>query len=402
MKELKAFFKVRTTYMGIMAAIMFQLIFFSVWLTAYKGVQDRTDHLSIGVVNEDQKNEMDIAKELGQTLPFQVKQYSTFKKASREMDERKIEMIIHIPANFTSSLKSEERPSIYYWINQANATSSKTMMEQVAKQVNHELNEKVFLLQKAAGTAMFEQKLQEMPLEQPVAQAIEEAVQSAIASIDPEPVEGVIKKTNAAEEFSANLVPLMVIISSFAGAMVMIMQIHEAATTIRSAYSKWRLFFARQLINVGVAFLLPFLTISLMKLFAVTSQEPFGMIYLFQAIMFLSFLTFAQVFVFLFGNLGMVFNILALSLQLVTSGVLVSRELLAKGYHALAPFLPATYGADGYYAIVFGGNSSILKENIWYLLLITGITFLLAIGAVAVWRDSSKEKVRPQGTSVVK
>lgn len=390
MNGIKALFKVRGTYTGIMAAVMFQLVFFSVWLTAYKGVQDRTDHLTIGMVYEDQDSEMNIGEEFEQNLPFKVKQYSSFKKASDEMNDRKMEMIIQIPSDFTSSLQSGERPSIYYWINQANATFSKTMMEQAANQLNRQLNEKVFSLQKTAGETMFEQKLQQLPLEQPVAQALGETVQSVFSTIHSEPVEGVVKKTNAVDEFSANLVPLMVIISSFAGAMVMIMQIHEAAETIRSAYSKWSLFLGRQIINVGVAFLLPFLTIGLMKLFDVATQEPFWTIYLFQGIMFLSFLMFAQVFVFLFGNYGMVFNILALSFQLVTSGVLVSKELLTNGYHGLASFLPATYGADGYYSIVFGGNSGMLKDNIWYLLLITGVTFILAIGAVAVRRNFKK------------
>lgn len=220
MNGMKALFALRGTYIGIMAAIMFQLIFFSVWLTAYKGVQDRTDHLAIGIVNEDQSSENNIAEELVHILPFQVKQYNSFKKASDEMNDRKLEMIIQIPYDFTSSLQSGERPSIYYRINQANATSSKTMMEQVANQVNKQLNEKVFSLQKNAGATMLEQKLQHLPVEQMAAKTIGETVQSVVSTMHPEPVEGVIKKTNAVDEFSASLVPLMVIISSFVGAMV--------------------------------------------------------------------------------------------------------------------------------------------------------------------------------------
>ncbi|GIN97140.1 hypothetical protein J6TS1_30100 [Siminovitchia terrae] len=392
MKGLKTLLTLRGTYIGIIAAVMFQLIFFSVWLTAYKGVQDRMDNMSIGIVNEDQSGKMNIAEELERQLPFQVKQYHSFEKASDKMNNREIEMVIQIPSDFTTTLQSGERPSIHYWINQANATFSKTMMEQVANQVNNEVNEKVFSVQTTAGATIFEQKLQQLPLEQPIAQALGEEVQTALKSLHPEPVEGIIKKTNAVSEFSANLVPLMVIISSFVGAMVMVMQVNEAAETIQSAYSKWSLFLGRQLINAGMAFLLPFLTIGLMKLFDITSQEPIWIIYLFQGSLFLSFLMFAQVFVLLFGNYGMVFNILALSLQLVTSGVLVSRELLANGYHTLASFLPATYGADGYYSIVFGGNSAMLTHDIAYLWLVTGVTFILGIVAVAVRRDKMKVK----------
>lgn len=386
MKALQALLRLRGTYIGIIAAVMFQLIFFSVWLTAYDGVQDRTDNLAIGIVNEDQMADK-IAEEIKGNLPFQAKQFTTVAQALEQMNAKEVSMVIHIPDHFISKLSSGEQPSIQYWINQANATSSKTMMEQVAAELTNNLNAQVSLQQKAAAAGAIEQQLSQLPVEPPVALAIGEAFESFGAAIQPEPINKVINKTNAVDQFSANLVPLMVIISSFVGAMVMIMQINEAAEVLRTFHSKWGLFFGRQIINVAVAFLLPFLTIGLMKLFDVASGESFLAIYCFQSVMFLSFLLFAQLFVYVFGNYGMVFNILALSLQLVTSGVLVARELLPSGYHALASFLPATYGADGYYTIVFGGNEGALFSNIGPLLLIAGVALLVTAGAVFLRRE---------------
>ncbi|QTD43093.1 YhgE/Pip domain-containing protein [Sporosarcina sp. Te-1] len=392
MNALQALLRLRGTYIGIIAAVMFQLIFFSVWLTAYNGVQDRTHNLAIGMVNEDQNAEP-IAKELQQNLPVQTKQFHTLEEAFDQMNEREVNMVIHIPENFVSSLGSESRPSIQYWINQANATSSKTMMEQLTFEVTNKLNTEISFQQKTAATGAIEQQLNQLPVEPAVAQAIGEAFKNLAASIQSEPIDKVVHKTNAVDQFSANLVPLMVIISSFVGAMVMIMQINEAAGTLRTTYSKWGLFFGRQIINIAVAFLLPLLTIGLMNLFDVASEESFVAIYLFQGVMFLSFLLVAQVFVYVFGNYGMVFNILALSLQLVTSGVLVARELLPSGYHAIASFLPATYGADGYYTIVFGGNEGALFTNITPLLLIAGSALLVTAGAVFLRREKKSIQV---------
>ncbi|MBB4826744.1 putative phage infection (PIP) family protein YhgE [Sporosarcina luteola] len=386
MNALQALLRLRGTYIGVMAAVMFQLIFFSVWLTAYNGVQDRTHNLAIGMVNEDIKAEL-IAEELQKNLPVETKQFHTLEEALDQLNEREVNMIIHIPENFVSSLGSDARPSIQYWINQANATSSKTMMEQLSFEVTNKLNTEISLQQKTAATTAIEQQLNKLPVEPPVAQAIGEAFQTLVASVQSEPLDKVVHKTNAVDQFSANLVPLMVIISSFVGAMVMIMQINEAAGTLSTTYSKWGLFFGRQMINLTVAFLLPVLTFGLMKLFDVASEESFLAIYLFQGVMFLTFLLFAQVFVYVFGNFGMVFNILALSLQLVTSGVLVARELLPNGYHAIASFLPATYGADGYYTIVFGGNEGALFTNIAPLLLIGGIALLVTACAVLLRRE---------------
>ena len=46
----------------------------------------------------------------------------------------------------------------------------------------------------------------------------------------------------------------------------MIMQHQQAAQLVQESLSKWQLFLARQLLNVGVAFTLPFITIGLMHL----------------------------------------------------------------------------------------------------------------------------------------
>lgn len=110
----------------------------------------------------------------------------------------------------------------------------------------------------------------------------------------------------------------------------MIMQHQQAAQLVQESLSKWQLFLARQLLNVGVAFTLPFITIGLMHLFNIASQESLLSIYFFQSVMYLAFLSLAQVFVIAFGNMGMVFNICALSLQLVTSGVLVPKPCYLK------------------------------------------------------------------------
>ncbi|WP_153723439.1 YhgE/Pip domain-containing protein [Sporosarcina cascadiensis] len=390
MKTLKGLFQVKGTYIGIAAAILFQVIFFSVWLTAYHDVEKRAGNLSIGLVNEDANKDMQFAEQLKQAVPFRIKEYSDLEQAAGELNERAVHMIIQIPADFSTSLQAGKTPSIDYWINQATASATKTMMLQTAQEVSRELNQQFFSIQKTAMSSGITQAIAQMPLDPPIAHLIGNETVSAIGSLDSEPAETVVHKTNNVEEFSANLVPLMVIISSFVGAMVMIMQINEAATSIRSLHPKWSLFWSRQIINLAVAFLLPLLTISLMKLFGINSQESFAMIYLFQSVLFLAFLTFAQVFVFLFGNLGMVFNILALSLQLVTSGVLVSRELLSNSYQEAAAFLPATYGADGYFAIIFGGGSGILTESIRPLLIITVLAFGLAAGVTALKRDGEK------------
>lgn len=383
-KGLQALFKIRETYIGIVATVAFQLIFFSIWMTAYDGINDRTDNLTIGYISEDTAFGQEVIDGLKESLPFASKDYSSIDIAEKDLENRYIHMIIHIPADFTAQLKAGKDANIIYSINQANASLAKTMMEGVAKQTTNEINHQLYPVQQGEIVKAFSQQFSQLPIEQNTALLFQDTVTTTIMGVKDRIVESTIMKTNDVKEFAANFVPLMVIISSFVGAMVMIMQHQQAAQMLQDSVSKWSLFFARQLLNFAVAFILPLLTIGLMQLFAISSDESLITIYLFQGFMYWAFLCLAQVFVILFGNLGMVFNICALSLQLVTSGVLVPNALLSEFYHRLASLLPATYGADGYYTIIFGGNTESLISNSSSLGMIIVVTLAIAIVAIAL------------------
>lgn len=384
MKGLQTLLSVRETYIGIVAAIAFQLIFFTIWMTAYDGVNERADELSIGFVVEDTGMGQQIVKDMEDNIPFTVKKYSSLKQAEHALNERQINMIMQIPANFTNQLQTGEKAEIIYSINQANASMAKNMMDSVAKQLTEEMNRMLYPLQQNQAIEVFSQQFAQLPFEQNTSQQINASVHTTMMSIKDHAVDATILKTNDVKGFAANFIPLMVIISSFVGAMVMIMQHQQAAQKVQSILSKWQLFFARQLLNVGVALTLPFLTIGLMHLFTISSNESFLSIYLFQSVMFLAFLCLAQVFVILFGNIGMVFNICALSLQLVTSGVLVPKTMLSEGYKQIAAMLPASYGADGYYTIIFGGSADNLLQNSSSLGIIILVTMTIATVTVAI------------------
>ncbi|MCS1382242.1 YhgE/Pip domain-containing protein [Lysinibacillus sphaericus] len=383
-KGLQALFKIRETYIGIVATIAFQLIFFSIWMTAYDGINDRTDNLTIGYISEDAAFGQEVIDGLKKSLPFASKDFTSIDRAEKDLENRYIHMIIHIPAEFTAQLKAGKEANIIYFINQANASLAKTMMEGVAKQTTNEVNHQLYPVQQGEIVKAFSQQFSQLPMEQNSALLVQDTVTTTIMGVKDRIVESTIIKTNDAKGFAANFVPLMVIISSFVGAMVMIMQHQQAAQMVQDSVSKWSLFFARQLLNFAVAFILPLLTIGLMQLFAISSDESLFTIYFFQAFMFWAFLCLAQVFVILFGNLGMIFNICALSLQLVTSGVLVPNAMLSDFYHRVASLLPATYGADGYYTIIFGGNIESLISNSSALGMIIVVTLAIAIIAVAL------------------
>ncbi|UUZ90430.1 hypothetical protein LJK87_31570 [Paenibacillus sp. P25] len=52
-QALRSYFRKPTTIVGLVTALMFQLIFSVIWMTGYSGVTDNTRHLKIAIVNED-------------------------------------------------------------------------------------------------------------------------------------------------------------------------------------------------------------------------------------------------------------------------------------------------------------------------------------------------------------
>lgn len=67
-------------------------------------------------------------------------------------------------------------------------------------------------------------------------------------------------------------------------------------------------------------------------------EKGFMALWSFESLFLLTFAFVAQMFLTLFGNAGMLFNIAMLSLQLVSSGAIVPRELLSNFYHSLSNF----------------------------------------------------------------
>ncbi|WP_342716645.1 ABC transporter permease [Bacillus paramycoides] len=365
MDTLKQFLKIPGTYIGMVVALSFQLIFFCVWLTAYDGVNERVDQMRIAIVNEDGNIGSKIAEGLQRNLPFQVKAEQSVEKVNEEMNDHMYDMIIEIPASFSKDINETGKSNLNFHINQANAMMAKQMMEGAAKQIRDNVNKEITSYKKQAIVG----KLQA---------AGPENVE-VIKSLTEDSIGFTVHKVNDAKGFSANMVPLMMVLASFVGAMIMSMELSKVAKEVKNGWSN---FVSRQVINGTVSILLACITIGLMRGFQIEVHEAVWSIWMFQAIVFFAFLSLTQMFITVFGNAGMIFNIISLSLQLVSSGVIVPHEMLSKTYQTIGELFPATYAANGYYTIIFGGVS--LGENIISLLVIILVTQLVAVISVSI------------------
>lgn len=387
MKTLKQFFKYPETFIGIVTAFAFLLIFFCVWMTAYDGVMDRIDKLKIGLVNEDEQIGAMIEKEIINNVPFEIKSYQSINTAKQDMNERKLDMVMQIPASFSKQLEKNEEGIINYFINQANASLAKQMMDGAAKTITQSLNENVYVYKQQLIISKLPQQMDSVVPSKEVAKSLTENISQVLQSLKVNSVQASVEKTNNTEGFAATMVPMMIVLASFVGSMIMSLNINIVSLKLKNEHSKWTIFVVRQIINLGASLLLASITLLFLAIFNIELNTAFFATGIFQVLVYFSFLSLTQMFVILFGPVGMLFNITALSLQLVTSGVIVPKAMLSSFYQTIGCYLPATYAADGYYTVIFGGES--LTSDMLTLLLVSGVTLFVAFIRITLSKKSA-------------
>ncbi|WP_028563294.1 YhgE/Pip domain-containing protein [Paenibacillus pinihumi] len=369
---LQAFLKRPTTIVGMVTAIMFQLIFSVIWMTGYSGVSERIDRLHVSILNED-KGETGavIAGQLAEILPVQITKTSTLEEAQQLLDERKLQMIIRIPAEFSAGLSaSGEAAKLDYFINESNPSMIKSVMTTISSQVTAAVNKQAI----ANGSKALLSSLH-LP---------EQTVNGASDTLS-ERVAANVTITNPVEGTNSQMVPMMMVLASYVGAMIMAMNFEQSAMAISAHTGKWRRFAVRSLLNVIAAVVVSLVGSSLVYALGGQMVKGFLAVWGLQFSVVLTFMFVSQFFILLLGMAGMLLNIIVLSVQLVTSGAMIPRQLLPDFYIGLGKLLPATYSVEGYMDLLFGGTGA--GRAVGMLGVILVIALLLSFGAVALRRD---------------
>ena len=270
MKLLKDFFKQRETLLGIAAAVAFQLIFVIVWLTGYEGVYERTDQFTVGIVNEDSVLGEKITSELKGNNLFQVTMFEELPQAKQELDERSINMLIHLPNKMEERLQANENAHIDYYINQSVPTLTKQMMETAANKLNEQVNQQVSeTIDTQLAETIPEMIAAESPngeMEEMVKKVASQVVELVQENTQITPVQANVMKTNDKEGFVFTMVPLLIVLASYIGAMLIRQHLLFAEAKLKSEYNRSTLFIGRQIINILVAIVISLLTVCLMSL----------------------------------------------------------------------------------------------------------------------------------------
>ncbi|ANE45130.1 ABC transporter [Paenibacillus swuensis] len=375
-EAIKAFMKRPTTKIGIITALMFQVIFSLIWMTGYNGVTDNTKNLRIAIVNEDTQMGSKVQEQLEKNLPFHVEKSSSIEAAREQLNNREIQMVVHIPADFSAKVAGPGQPGeLKYYLNESNPATIKSIMTGVSAQITATVNKQA--IEAGAAGILTQAK---MPGEQV----------SAISGGLSERVISNVQTDNKVEGMNNQMVPMMMVLASYVGAMIMGMNMEQSSMALSGQVGKWRRFGARTIINAVSALVVALVGSSLVLALGGQSEQGFLTMWLFQSLFVMVFMFVSQLFLLLFGMAGMLFNIIMLSAQLVTSGAMVPRELLSDFYFSLSSYLPATYAVEGNMNILFGGPS--VGEASLALVIIGLVAIVLGAGVTAVRRAPQPQR----------
>ncbi|MGG4043144.1 YhgE/Pip domain-containing protein [Bacillus smithii] len=176
-------------------------------------------------------------KTLIENLPFKTKVYHSVDSAKKEMNKRKLDMVIQIPENFTSQLQKNNETEIKYLINQANSSLAKQFMDGTSEDITEKMNEKIYTYkQKVIVSNLSNQIKKEIPSKE-IAQHLSSNISEVFQSLKVQSVQASIEKVNNANGFAVTMVPLLVVLSSWVGAMIMSLNLHIVATKLKNFYS---------------------------------------------------------------------------------------------------------------------------------------------------------------------
>jgi len=364
----KTLLKSPMVIIGTITALIFQILFSLIWLTGYDHITNNVNRFSIAVVNEDQEFGTIAAQTMMTKLPFQMRQQNNLDQAMAELDDRKLQMVIHIPENFTQAIKDPtQKAVITYSINESNPTMVKSVMQTAINQISASLNEQAV---QSGITSVLEQA--HIPESQTL--QLSQSMSSRITAD--------LNNIHSISNFSHTMVPMMLVLASFTGCMLFVMEVNKAAKLIRQSYNRWTLFAARSLLNITTSLLITTVSTVMVILMGVHSIQGFAAMWMFQLVYVITFLFVAQLSFYVFSDAGGWINIALLSIQLITSGAMVPRELLPSFYQFISGYFPATFAVTGIMNLVNGGpaTASATLSLLLILLSVLVLTTLIIAG----------------------
>ncbi|WP_310551172.1 YhgE/Pip domain-containing protein [Paenibacillus glufosinatiresistens] len=359
---MKSFLKNKGIMAGAFMMLFYQIIMISIFMWGYSAVPKNVTDLKVAIVNEDQETGTRLAAQLSENLPFKLVDGLSLEKAKTELNERDLQLVIHIPQNFTAKMTAQgEQANLDFLVNQSNSQMITSSIQNVVNQISKQL---VAQTQTQSFTALLEQT--QMPKEQ-----AEQTVNSVMNKISPN-----IISTHVPPAGMHNLMaPMFLSMASYVGAMIYSMMSIGALNKLKGQLGKGRAFLSLQGVNVLLSLIVPLVGVSIYFGIHGYGAEAFIKTWLTHSLEMFAAIEFTSIFCILAGQAGMLINMPLVLIQSIACGAAIPQEMMPGFFKFMSYISPMFYSVHLDYNTLFGGGGTS-----GYL---TGLA-LLAAGALLV------------------
>lgn len=336
-------------------------VFYALFLPGYKAMPGNINKLPIAIINDDNGNYGDqISKQLNKSLPFNnINKNITYVEANNKLMHNKLNLIIHIPKDFSKNLISKkDTPGLNFKINDASPTMISQSMDSIGKEINTQLSNQ--FSNQTTNSGLKQMKIPEKQVHGLINQ-INNSYSGDISHIN-----------QMSPNMNYKMLPMFLTSAVYIGSMIGAMQLVSAFKENRHKTSNIKIFvyvqltavmigLAASLIALGITYLVNDLDISnFFSIFAQTMSNYW-----------VSF-NFTAIIIFLIGSTGMIVNIPILLIQTISNGATMSRDMMPALYNWMSYISPMYYSVQGHFANIFGNISQM-----------TYIFSMIAIGLIS-------------------
>jgi ABC-type multidrug transport system permease subunit len=374
----------RLTYVALILPSLIALLFLAIFLPAIDRADQNLKGFHLDIVNEGGASTAALAHQLAMHVPFSTK-LTTRDVALQDVSRDTAQMVVVIPNSFATDVQ-HGRAKLTFILNGAAPTSTQSLLESAESKLVEAVNDAVY----AKAQSQVRQALKE----QIGASAVATRNGTAHPMLPDIPRTLVVAKTtyvHHASSRTASLVPFLLLITSFIGAMAMSVVSYQAISTIRRSGRILSTLGMQTSINVLTSAIVGLVWLGALHLANVTEAVSFWGAWAYLSLAEFLMLCVIQLFVYLLGLPGLALGLLLFPLQLVTSGVLVPKQLLPAAYNDLAAWLPGGYLIDLANRVYDG---SPLPDHFWWV----AIAFIFVAMAAVVGRtclDGARQRRQP-------
>jgi uncharacterized phage infection (PIP) family protein YhgE len=216
---------------AILVAFVCQIVFCIIWMTGYMGVADNIHKLKIALVNEDAGQSQSIVSNLKEHLPFSIETVESRQAAIDKLDSRSVHLVVILPADFAKQSQTPgQQAKIEYYTNESDSQMIKNLMQGVTTNITENVNQGALVKNIQTTFDQFQNSGQQ-------------------AEVMAKPVISEVHTQHPVNGMNNQMIPMMMVLASFVGAMIMQQNMQHAAAVASARSGKWSIFGARLIIN---------------------------------------------------------------------------------------------------------------------------------------------------------